>query len=274
MSYRKKHVKSKILKNKPKKSILKLPIFWYFLLFLIIILTGLYFLLFFSNFQVNNIIISGNEKINSQDLQNVINDNINRKIIELGNWNISSQSIFLIATENIKNKILNSYPIIENLTVTKKFPQDLNVQIEERKQFAIFCQNDNCFNIDDNGVIFGNSSIFKEDYFIVRQSQNYDDLFLGKNVVHKNLMTIISEIEKNLKDNFQINLTEALISTPIRLDIKTGESWQIYFDIDENCDIKLQLTKLNLLLRGEITPEIRQKLEYVDLRFKDRAYYK
>ena len=87
-------------------------------------------------------------------------------------------------------------------------------------------------------------------------------------------MLAIYEIEKNLKDNFQINLSDALISTPIRLDIKTGEGWQIYFNTDTDSDITSQLTKLDLLLQKEISAESRQSLQYIDLRFKDRAYYK
>jgi hypothetical protein len=60
----------------------------------------------------------------------------------------------------------------------------------------------------------------------------------------------------------------------LRLDIKTNENWQIYFDLNSMSDTDLKIAKLNLLLNGEITPEIRKNLQYIDLRFKDRAYYK
>jgi len=274
MSYRRKHVKNKINKSRPKKSIFKMAIFWWSLLVLIVIAVGIYFFLFFPNFQIQNISINGVETINSQDIQNIISNNVNKKLLELGNWNLPSKSIFLTNTQDIQNKIASLYPNIKTITVTKKFPQDLDVSIQERQLFATFSQNNKYFYIDDSGIIFEEIPNVAENTFIVRQSLNTNDIWLGESVVQENVMKTISEIAKNLKDNFQINLTEALISTPIRLDVKTGENWQIYFDITENSDISLQLTKLNLLLKDEITPEARQKLEYIDLRFKDRAYYK
>jgi len=82
---------------------------------------------------------------------------------------------------------------------------------------------------------------------------------------------LILQIQGNLKDNFQINVKEAAISLPERLNIKTSENWQIYFNLES--DINLQITKLNLPLKEEISPEKRENLEYIDVRFS-RAYYK
>jgi len=218
--------------------------------------------------------ISGTENVNSQDLQNIANNSITKKFIDLGFWSLSSKSIFLASINNIQNQILNSNTGIKTISVNKTYPQNLTIQIQERKPFAIFCQSEKCFNIDDTGVIFEELASVPENSFIVRQNLALDNLYLGKNVVQEKTMTTISEIKKDLQDNFKINLTEATISTPIRLDIKTGEGWQIYFDIDENSNASLQITKLNLLLKDQITTISRQNLEYIDLRFNDRAYYK
>jgi cell division septal protein FtsQ len=274
MSYRKKHVRNKINKNKPKKSIFKMPIFWFFLLSLIVFSAGIYFCLFFSKIQIKNITISGNQKVNLQELEKIIDNSVKKNFINFKELKISSNSFFLTNTKNIQHEILNYSPVIKKVTVSKKFPESLNVLIEERKRIAIFCQNEKCFNIDDTGIIFENSIYPTENIFIVRQAKNIDCLNLGTNVISENLIKTITEIEKSLKNNFQINLIEALIINSIRMDIKTEEGWQIYFDTTEDSNINLQLTKLNLLLKDEITPDIRQNLEYIDLRFKDRAYYK
>jgi hypothetical protein len=58
------------------------------------------------------------------------------------------------------------------------------------------------------------------------------------------------------------------------MDTTINEGWQIYFSLDPDSDINTQLVKLNLLLSGEIPLENRKNLEYIDLRFKDRAFYK
>jgi hypothetical protein len=84
----------------------------------------------------------------------------------------------------------------------------------------------------------------------------------------------IYKVQKNLQDNFQINLKEAFITSPLRMDVITSENWEIYFNMDSEYSIDSQLLKLDLLLKGEITEDIRPTLQYIDLRFKDRAFYK
>jgi len=56
-----------------------------------------------------------------------------------------------------------------------------------------------------------------------------------------------------------------------RLDIKTAEGWEIYFDLSS--DVNFALTKLGLLLEKEIPLEKRGDLSYIDLRFS-KVYYK
>ena len=81
MSYRKKHVKNKIHKIKPKKSIFKRRWFRITLLSLLIVSSVLYFLLFYSGIQVKNIIILGNQKVTAGDIKNLISGEVNNKIL-------------------------------------------------------------------------------------------------------------------------------------------------------------------------------------------------
>jgi len=275
MSYRKKHLKNKIHKIRPKKSIFKKPIFWYSFLFLILLSVAVYFLLFYQKFQVKNITILGNEKANGQEIENIVLNETNKKIINFLNFNVTSESIFLVDTENIKKQVLNMFPVIEDVKTDKNYPDSVNVQIKERKPFAVFVSQNNkdYFYIDESGVVFEKLQGFEQNMTAIRQLINSADAIIGKEAVEKNIMKAISSIKKSLNDKFQIDIREAFISNPLRLDIKTGENWQIYFNLGPDADIDLQITKLNLLLTGEISQEARKNLEYIDLRF-DRAYYK
>ena len=279
MSYRKKHIKSRIHKIKPKKSILKRPVFWILILIIFIFSAAVYFTLFYSGLWVRNIVITGNSKANTQDIKNLVLSTINKKIIAFGPFNVSSDSILLANTSDINEKILKKFPIIEKTTINKNLPQTLSLDITERKPLGVFCDSDqnttkNCFLIDDNGVIFEPSPVILSDAIIVRQLSGNGQIFAGAEVVNKNVMSLIAKVSKDLKDNFQIDLKEAFITGPLRMDVKTSENWQIYFNLDPAFGIDLQLAKLNLLLNGQIAPEVRKNLQYIDLRFKDRAYYK
>ena len=283
-SYRKKHIKGKIHRIKhprnARKSIFIRPWFWIIILFLAISASVFYFFLFYSGIQVKNIIISGNQKIASKDIENLISDNINNKILSIrapfGSWNLDSKSIFLIDNDRIEKDILQKFPVIEKVEINKHFPQNLILNVTERKSFGAYCQNNNqCFSIDQNGIIFEQLSVIPDHFVIVRQIFEDKQVFTGEEVVAQNIINVIYQIEKNLKDNFQIDLKEALITSPIRLDVKTSENWKIYFDLDVSSDINLQLTKLNLLLNGGIPAEpggySRKNLRYINLIPKDRA---
>lgn len=272
MSYRKKHVKNKISRIKPRKSIFKRPWFWVLILILIIICTAFYFFLFYSGLQASNIVISGNEKVKTQDLRELVLTNINTGLINIWQIKITSRSIFLVDTDKLNKEILEKFPVIEKIKIDKNLPQTLILGVVERKPLGVYCNNqEQCFLIDQNGIIFEPVYAAPEGATIVRQASDNNQVFTGEEAVAQNIITAISKIQKTLKDSFQISVTDALISSPLRLNIKTSESWQIYFDLSPDSDINLQLTKLSLLLSGEIEPDSRKNLRYINLIPKDRA---
>lgn len=272
MSYRKKHVKNKISRIKPRKSIFKRLWFWVLILILLIICSALYFFLFYSGLQVNNIVISGNEKVKTQDLQELVLNNANTGLINIWHIKIVSRSIFLVDTAKLNKEILEKFPVIEKITIDKNLPQTLTLGVVERKPLGVYCNNqEQCFLIDQNGIVFEPISITPEGATIVRQTSDNNQIFTGEEAVAQNIITAISKIKKTLNDNFQINVTDALVSSPLRLNIKTSENWQIYFDLSPDSDINSQLTKLNLLLTSEISQENRKNLRYINLIPKDRG---
>ncbi len=260
-----------------------MPVFWFALLFLTLASAALYFFVFYPDIQVADIIISGNKKTQSGLIKNAVLENINKEFLSVGGWTLKSESIFLVDADALNKEILSKFPLIENLKIDKSLPHTLILGITERKPVAVFCPfmdaltNENqgrCFLIDQNGIIFESISAPVQDMAIVRQLIEKGSVFSGEKAVDENIMAAISKINKSLKDNFKINVKDALITSPVRLDIITSENWQIYFNLDKGFNIDLQVAKLNLLLKDEILPEIRQNLQYIDLRFKDRAYYK
>ncbi|MBI3337469.1 MAG: FtsQ-type POTRA domain-containing protein [Candidatus Staskawiczbacteria bacterium] len=277
MRNRRHHIKNKVLKFKNKKSIFKKPIFWIVVLFVIIVFLFLYLFLFFSEIYVNSVIIEGNNTVQSKDIENMAWDYVNKNI---------SKSIFLVRPKIISKDVLDKFPQIESAKVSIKFPETINIQIKERTIFAVFCpdsvegllwqnhrdqNNKKCFYMDENGVIFEMLEQIPENTSILRQITEEKEVFIGQRVIEKNVVDVISKIKKNLKNNFQIGLKTASISTP-RLNIETSENWQIYFNLDSETD--LQIEKMNLLLKSEIPIIVRKSLQYMDLRFRDRAYYK
>jgi cell division septal protein FtsQ len=173
MFYRKKHVKSRIQRAMPKKSIFKKMWFWLSILFLFVIFSGTYFLIFYSGIQLKDTIIFGNYNIKTQDLQKIVSDDSNTGLINFLNVKINSKSIFLINREKINKDILKKFPEIEKVEISKNFPQTLILNIAERKAIGAFCPlpdpNSDCFLIDGNGIIFELLTGYPLNIPIVRQ---------------------------------------------------------------------------------------------------------
>lgn len=270
MSYRHKHIRPKIRSLKKKKRLIQKPWFWIVSVILIIIIAILYLVLFYQKFQVKKINISGNQNIQSKDIENLIWLNVNKKILNVSFFTISTKSIFTVKSEKIVKDILKIFPSIENIEIRKKMPDNIILTIKEREPLAVFCpQSQSCFFIDKNGVIFEPLKSVDQDNIIIKSAQ--DNKFTeGENAISENIMDAISKIINDLKDNFQIDVKEIFVSNT--LIFRTSENWKIYFD--PTSDINLQITKMNILLKDEIPLNIRKNLQYIYLQYKDRAYYK
>ncbi len=244
-------------KKKKKISIFKSKVFW--LTFLILIISGSLFYLFaFSSFfQVKEIKISGNEKVATNNIKDTIFNNFERKIIFF-----STKSILLADLNKASEALLKNFPRIFQIELKRKFFNTLLAKIEERKPIAIFCQNDNYFLIDKEGVIFKKMPESSPGLKIKKINQTAD-LFLGESVVEKEEITKILKIKSKLENDSKVSLMDVSISEN-RLNVRTSENWEIYFNLKK--DLDWQLVELKTILE-EISKERRRELKYIDLRF-------
>jgi len=251
---------------KKKKSIFRNRFFWLGILILIII-SGIFYLICFSSpFQIKEIKISGNQKIQTQTLQNLIQEQIVNKLLTF-----SSKSIFLTDFPKIQAKISETFPQIAQINFKREFPDTLTVTIEEKKPTAVFNQEDLYFFLDKEGIIFENT-LAGGQLIKIKKAVKAKELKLGDMVLEKELLSSILEIESKLENNLKIPIEEVLVVSDERINMKTSEGWEIY--LNPKGDIEWQLTKLRVDLEEEIPQERRKDLEYIDLRFGNLAPYK
>ena len=259
---------SRVYQIRKKKSIFRNRFFWPFILILVI-LSGVFYLVSFSNFfQVKRTEISGNQRVPSENLENILKEEIEQEILFL-----SSKSIFLVNFNKIRERLLTEFPQIAKVDLKRNFPDKILVQIKERKPMAIFCQpqpEENCVLIDEEGIIIEQVSI-KDLPKLAKIMGNIDSPRLGEKVIEKNYLASILEIQRELTLNQKIEIKK-FIPLEGKLTVYTLENWQIFFD--PWGDILDQILNLTILLKEKIPPENRRNLEYIDLRFGDRVYFK
>ena len=255
---------------KRKKSIFLNRFFWLIILVLMIS-GGIFYLLFLSSpFQIQKIKISGNEKVPTEDIRSLIEKVAEKKILVF-----QTKSIFLTTTNQIQKIIFENFPQITKVEFEKQLPQTLVIKIEERKPIAIFSQNENYFFIDKEGIIFEKKPEtvdLKPQQLLIKNLLLGVELKLGDRAVEKELLSQILEVKSQIENELEIPINEVLIVSEDRLNFKTPEGWEFYFNPQK--DSNWQLRKLKAVLETEIPLERRKDLEYIELRFGDSAPFK
>jgi len=225
---------------------------------ILLFLTG-YFFLFFDFFWVENIEISGNQEIEGRELEDLIKKNTLKSFFFL-----STKSIFLFNSNTVEEKIITEFPAILNLEIKKDYPNKIILKIREREPIGSLCSTE-CFLIDSRGIILREAKEKQPPIIIIRENK----YSVGAKVIGENEVHLILEIWDNLAD--RIGISEFQVEEN-KLNVLTKEGWTCLFNLEE--DLYLQMAKLLAVLEEKISPERRKDLDYIDLRFERRAYFK
>src|SRR4030042_2386078 len=230
-----------------KKSILRNRFFWLGILIILIIGAIFYFLFFSATFQVKQVIINGENKVSKEKIEASAEKKIENKILFL-----KTKSIFLINTADIKSDILDSFPQIAEVKIKREIPNTIDINVIERSSSAVWCKKENCFLVDDKGVIFERVEPEAEENLPkIIDEQDKNSFNLGEKIIEENILKSILDIKKQFgNNNYGINIENFFILIAERLNLKAEESWEIYFNLTE--DINWQLIKLDSVLKEEI----------------------
>lgn len=233
--------------------------------FLLSLVVAGYVFNFHSFFQIKDIDIVGNEKISKEKIKEVVSAEVEKKILFF-----PSRSIFLADFNKIKKEILNDFPQVARVEIRRDLPDALRIKIVEKFPVAAWCQSDNCFLLDQNGVIFDQFSGEPAGLLKIKDFFYASQVNLGVNVISKQKLSQVLEIKNKLTEVGILAEEFSLVSAE-RLDVNVAQGWQVYFNFQENTD--WQLAELTQLLEKVIAPEERSNLEYIDLRF-EKVYFK
>lgn len=261
-------------KVKRKKSIFKNRLFGESFLFFLEISFIFYFLIFSQTFKIEKVNISGNEKLPTQNLQNFLQEKI-EKISPF----ISIANIFLVNSKKLEKEILKKFPEIDIVAIKKNLPNILDIEIKEKKAVAIFCPGGQspslgtvpqCGFLDKKGILFEKNSSFNENLPLIKSPNGEEKIILGEAVIERETLEKILKINENLETKLKMSPKEYILFSAFRLNdrlnVKTPQGFEIYFNLNDlEKDIDLQILELNLLLEREISQEVLQGLKHIDL---------
>lgn len=188
-------------------------------------------------------------------------------------FSFSSSSKFFLPKNNFflfPSKIAEDAIFESDLGVAeiqKKFPNKILVDFKEIKPKFLYCGEHECFYIDKNGVPYETAPIFSDSPLPILELKDAQ-IKLGKEIFPKNEAEFILNFESEIK-NFGLSIKKINIENDIKL--KMNEGWQLTL-LFGNKDYKNIAQKLLLIFEQKIKD--RSKLEYIDMRFPNKAFYK
>ncbi len=225
---------------------------------------GLYLFVFHSFFQVDALCGSSKEEVVDQETIKAAGEHLEGEFLFF-----NTRSIFLVSSKEIEKEILQRSPSLKEVQVKRVFPSDIEIAVKERSPVAVWCKRMNeegCFLLDKEGVVFQEAETINNDLLRVIKEKDYSK---GDRIVQERVLSNFFLIDESFKE-MGIGIVGFYITSGSSIELLTKEGWSAYFSERR---IKDGIKDLEVVME-ELRKKERKKLDYVDLRFDGRVFYK
>ncbi|MDD4332855.1 MAG: cell division protein FtsQ/DivIB [Patescibacteria group bacterium] len=262
--------KTKFASSLPKFSV-KIKLIFFLILLLAIFI---FYFLFFSNFlsiksiSINNSLL----RVNSDEILNIAWSQVGERRYAI----MPQDNIFVFNTNKLANDLAAQYNF-KNVSAHKNLiKRSIVIKVEEKIIILIWNEGDKYYNIDSEGNIINeiNSLEIKVGEYPIVYNQGGSKINNNKIDLNNTDIVAITYLFNEFQKINPINETieKFIIDQNVNtVKIKINNGPEIYFNSQE--DIKSQLDRL-VILRKEKLENNFKNLKYIDLRFKERVYYR
>lgn len=264
---------------------------YFFIASILVFLGILSFLSHLRSINISNVIIEGNRISSVRDITKSVNSTVDGNYLFI----FSKSNIFIFSKSNIEKSLLSEYPRLESVSVSRLGFNGIKVDIKEREGQYLWCgyldeennigPESTCYFIDQEGYIFGTSPYFSGNaYFKFYGSETINRTLnpVGQSVTEKarfiELMRVVYGLERldiipesiKIQDNGEYNIV--LAKTDNDQSTKSFIIFSKENDLEESLEnFRVALSSADFKRQFD---EERSNLLYIDLRFKDKVYYK
>ena len=249
-----------------RKSFLKKMVLFFSILFLIVFI--IHSLFFSSFFKIKKIIITGLNLIEEREAKQITQEFFNYQRYVL----FSQQNIFFLNQTALKNTLNRRFDL-EATEIKVAWPSALKIEVKKNAPIIILMANKKYFSVYQNGAVAKEIIDISGYELPLIKTGTTIEVVLGQTYFTESQIAVVKSIFSHFKTYFknqEIDYFE--IMSPDSKDIKlvVKEKWYLLFNIDLDMEESLKLASRVI---GEKIKET-AKLQYLDLRVKDRVYYK
>ncbi len=219
--------------------------------------------------EIRDIQVSGNSVVKSEEIISIANEEIKGNYFYL----YSKKNFALYPKKKIEEKILSQHKRIKSVSMEVSGFETMNISVEERNPEFLWCSHlDECFFVDDTGIIFDKSPNFSSDvYFVFRNGIEGDPI--GQRVFDEDTFFKVLEFIDGLEI---LSFTPSVLYIDDNnLEIFVSKDSSILVRADD--DLERSLSNLESILNDPKLELVNGKdfnFSYLDLRFGNKVFYK
>ncbi|MDD4989509.1 MAG: hypothetical protein PHV42_03745 [Candidatus Pacebacteria bacterium] len=230
---------------------------------------------------IQNVQVEGSSGVSESLVESKVRDDLSGKY-----WRfISRANSLFYPGQKIETDILNSFPSVENVSVSRPDFHTLLIEVSERKPIALWCEGNTvsvppqdtpCFLMDKDGLIFAKApSTLPEGFLYYFGGEMKEGNPIGQTFL---------DGEKIQNLSFFLGLLPRLHLKPVALLADPNDELELYVEgglkillrSDMSYDVALQNFESlwNDPALGWAQKGIPSTLQYIDLRFDNKVFYK
>jgi len=245
---------------------------------LLVLLISLSFLSKYSKLLISEINVSGNSVVSTDDILGVVERNLSGAHF----WLFSKRNIFLYSKKKIESEIRTEFKKIKDIDISLMDFKNLSLEVTERKPNSMWCgvefnlASTDCYFLDGDGFIYSNAPDFSGNVFF----KVYGPLPSKNDPIGQNFLPVSKYQNQTFFNGVVLQgglESVALLKLPDNdVEIYFEGGGKAIFNLNQNINkVSNDLISIlnddnfkNLFNDGE------RQLDYIDLRFDNRAYYK
>lgn len=282
--------KTEILKNsklREKKIGLARKVFGVILVFLVV--GGFWFVINAHFLRIDKFIVTGSTFEN----KNIIGQKAGEALKGSYYYFVPKDSVFFYREEAVLAFLQTSFPRLATIEITAPELNTLKITVTDKKPKLIWCEgfesNKKCFYLDETGRTYSEAPNFSANIIFEIVGSGLGDK-IGRKAFTTDRIQRISDflvfltkiLPRLAKDSesYEILQTKLMADGDLAVEIGSSGSDQVKFKVLFNADRKTDELVINLssVLKNEsFLSEIKnsqQKLEYLDLRFGQKVFYR
>jgi cell division septal protein FtsQ len=239
-----------------------------------LVLITLFYLAFFSIFfRIGEPRLVGMDKVPREAVREFVEREITGTYLGI----FPKRDFFLVRPLRLEEQLRQEYPLFAAVRVTRIFPDDISIDVTERKKNILWCAGESCYLIDEKGEAMENErALLPENiaHSLFVTDTSGKAVTAGERVFDPSYGAFVIRLNESFSTELNITLdphmtTVSRFANEVR--VKTNEGWEAYVSTD--VPLESSVNALRLLFEKKLPGEMRAKLAYIDLRAENRVYY-